>query len=344
MTTLKTALLLLLTTLWTACDSSAHAREITELPEGTAFYLHDERGNPTVTLDRNGNVVDEPAYHSYGSERRPSLHLEPWAFAGNEQDLTGIAHFHARPYDARLGRFLSVDPEPLFNPNTNLDPRAFQAYSYAAGDPINQQDATGRSIWTKLVKFGVKLYKTGDLAQTVYGIAEDGVTLFDPKASAVDRAVAGVSLASELAPLSIGDVKDAAKAIGALRSAGKKADSAADAAKGLRAGAAGRHADLVKAGRVGDGLTPHHMPQAAQGFTSTAAGGSLVLSHAEHALTRTYGAAGRATLRAEKGMPFRDVLARDIRDIRANFGSKYDQGIRDLLTYYRDSFPNLIGK
>jgi hypothetical protein len=86
------------------------------------------------------------------------------------------------------------------------------------------------------------------------------------------------------------------------------------------------------------------MPQAAQGFTSAAEGGSLALPHAEHALTRTYGSAGRATLRAEKGMSFRDVLARDLRDIRANFGSKYDQGMRDLLKYYRDNFPDLMGR
>jgi hypothetical protein len=89
-------------------------------------------------------------------------------------------------------------------------------------------------------------------------------------------------------------------------------------------------------------MTPHHMPQAAMEFTTPAKGGSLVLPHSEHVLTRTFGGRGGATLRAEQGMSFRDVLARDMRDIRQLFGPKYDQGLRELLQYYRQNFPELM--
>jgi hypothetical protein len=92
-----------------------------------------------------------------------------------------------------------------------------------------------------------------------------------------------------------------------------------------------------------DDLTPHHMPQAAQGFTPYREGGALVLPHAEHALTRTYAGRANRVLRSEAGMPFRQVLAKDFRDIRNLFGSKYNQGLKDVAKYYKENFGHLIG-
>jgi RHS repeat-associated protein len=103
---------------------------------------------------------------------------------------------------------------------------------------------------------------------------------------------------------------------------------------------AGRFGDLDP-GVPGDGLTPHHMPQAALGFTSRDDGGAIVMTHADHVLTRTYGAAGRATRAAEAGLPFRTVLARDIQDIRRigqlqhGDPAYFNPGITKLLSYYR---------
>jgi hypothetical protein len=109
-------------------------------------------------------------------------------------------------------------------------------------------------------------------------------------------------------------------------------------------GNAGRFADLDAKAVVGDQLTPHHMPQAAAKFTPREHGGALVLPHEEHVLTRTYGAAGRRIVREEIGLSFRDVLARDIRDIRRITGVKYNEGLRLLLEYYRRYFPEVISK
>jgi hypothetical protein len=96
----------------------------------------------------------------------------------------------------------------------------------------------------------------------------------------------------------------------------------------LVAGDAGRFSDLDSRAVTGDQLTPHHMPQAAAKFTSREEGGALALSHEEHALTRTYGVRGRAIVRTEAGLPFRQVLARDIRDVRSIAGAKYNKGLR----------------
>ncbi len=103
---------------------------------------------------------------------------------------------------------------------------------------------------------------------------------------------------------------------------------------------AGRFGDFDP-GVPGDGLTPHHMPQAALGFTTRDEGGAIVMTHADHVLTRTYGALGRATRAAETGLPFGTVLDRDIEDVRRigqlqhGDRSYFDPGITKLQAYYR---------
>jgi hypothetical protein len=119
-------------------------------------------------------------------------------------------------------------------------------------------------------------------------------------------------------------------------------DDAGDTARGVRAGQAGAFGSLR--GVKGDGLTPHHMPQAAAKRTGYQEGGALVMKHEEHAATRTYGAKGIGTLQREANLSFRDVLARDIRDVRSIVGPRYNQGLRDLTDYYRRNFPDLMAK
>ena len=103
---------------------------------------------------------------------------------------------------------------------------------------------------------------------------------------------------------------------------------------------AGRFGDL-NPGQVGDGLEAHHMPQDGLGFLTRNEGGAIVMTQADHALTRTYKSLGRATKAAESGLPFRTVLARDIWDLRGIGQQQYgdpgyfNSGIQGLLAYYR---------
>ena len=112
----------------------------------------------------------------------------------------------------------------------------------------------------------------------------------------------------------------------------------------LRAGQAGRFSQLNNLRVTGDNLTPHHMPQAAANFTSRAEGGALAMTHTEHAATRTFAGKGALTSRLEADMSFRDVLARDINDVRSIVGTRYNEGLKDLLEYYRKNFPELMAK
>lgn len=110
----------------------------------------------------------------------------------------------------------------------------------------------------------------------------------------------------------------------------------------LKAGEAGAFNSLK--GVKGDGLTPHHMPQAAAGRTSYNEGGALVMRHDEHAATRTYGFKGVGTVGSDAKLTFREVLSKDIRDVRSIVGAKYNKGLRSVGAYYREKFPHLMDK
>ena len=68
------------------------------------------------------------------------------------------------------------------------------------------------------------------------------------------------------------------------------------------------------------------------------------MTQAEHAATRTYGARGAATRQSDVGLSFREVLSKDIRDVRSIVGPRYNEGMRDLIDYYRQTFPELMRK
>jgi hypothetical protein len=84
------------------------------------------------------------------------------------------------------------------------------------------------------------------------------------------------------------------------------------------------------------------MPQAAARYTGYAEGGALVMEQAQHVLTRTYGFAGARALKADADLTFRQVLAKDIWDVRSIAGSQYNSGLLDLIRYHRTNFPGLM--
>lgn len=118
----------------------------------------------------------------------------------------------------------------------------------------------------------------------------------------------------------------------------------------LQAGDAGAYGDLIGRGTVGDNLTAHHMPQQALGFTSPEEGGALVLPQGEHYMTRTYGYNGVVTAGEDSALSFRQVLAKDMQDMRNiaqqahGSSSYYNRGLENLLGYYRNHFNLLLEK
>ncbi len=150
-----------------------------------------------------------------------------------------------------------------------------------------------------------------------------------------------VQFATGMGP-SVASSTGAAEIFAAGNAAKKASDAACAASKGVQPGQSGAFSSLK--GTKGDGLSAHHMPQAAGKRTGYGEGGALVMTEAEHAATRTYGSKGASTVVEDAKLTMRQVLAEDLRDVRRIVGRKYNEGLKSLLNYYREVFPGLMEK
>jgi RHS repeat-associated protein len=160
-------------------------------------------------------------------------------FTGKERDAeTGLDYFGARYFSGAQGRFTS--PGAPFADQHPENPQSWNLYQYGYNNPLTNIDIDGRSVWAKAVKVVVKVAKTGNAAAAFADNVQDAATVFNPAASPLQRIGAGLSLASELLPVSIGDLKDAGRLLGVIDNAvdaGKQvvrnADDVADTGKKL---------------------------------------------------------------------------------------------------------------
>ncbi|WP_460811861.1 RHS repeat-associated core domain-containing protein [Luteimonas pelagia] len=183
------------------------SRPIPGTAETFEYHHTDALGSSVAVTDSSSTPwlsVRRSKYEPYGALIDRANDDRP-GYTGHVMDsATGLTYMQQRYYDAEIGLFLSVDSvAPALNPVTH-----FNRYRYANGNPTTLVDPDGRSALTKLVKLAVN---GGDFAQTVSGVVDDFRTLTNPQASVPERIMAGVALASEAAPVSIGDIKDAVK-------------------------------------------------------------------------------------------------------------------------------------
>ncbi|MEW2319497.1 RHS repeat-associated core domain-containing protein [Streptomyces bauhiniae] len=100
------------------------------------YYLTDALGSVIGLADIDGNKGDTYTYSPRGVRilaQSTEPVAQPYRFAGNYQDPTGLYHLKARYYDANLGRFTQPDPS-----GQEQNP-----YLYAQGDPVNRIDPNG---------------------------------------------------------------------------------------------------------------------------------------------------------------------------------------------------------
>ena len=191
----------------------------------TFFTYHPDHLQSTEYVsDNTGILTDREEYFAFG---------EPWVSVGenalpidykfNAKELdeeTGFYYFGARYYDPRVSQWASPDPI-LFQYLTGqvnggvFTPGNLGLYSYTLNNPTTARDPDGRAWWSKAIKIGRAVYKGGDIASAFADAIQDFQTLTDSNASLGERILAGVSLASELAPVSFSDLKDARRIVNA---------------------------------------------------------------------------------------------------------------------------------
>ncbi|MEU8470574.1 RHS repeat-associated core domain-containing protein [Streptomyces sp. NPDC029006] len=162
------------------------------------YYLTDALGSVVGLADVDGNKVDSYTYSPRGVRilaQSTEPVTQPYRFAGNYQDPTGLYHLKARYYDANIGRFTQPDPS-----GQEQNP-----YLYAEGDPVNRIDPHGNLSWNGVAD---ALGPAGDLVQAGVHLAQgDTKGLWGDVAGVVAGGLAGglcLGVASALAPETAG--------------------------------------------------------------------------------------------------------------------------------------------
>jgi RHS repeat-associated protein len=148
-------------------------------PNKVYYYHYDNRGNVTSLTDPAGVVVKRYAYDPYGKvteewDHDPAKPLaNPFTYSGYWQDpATKLYHLEARWYDASIGRFLSVDPDPS-NDDETLDPVLnANLYLYTNNNPVTRVDPDGTGFGSFLKRVVKKVVSVAAVAAPVVAVAQ----------------------------------------------------------------------------------------------------------------------------------------------------------------------------
>ncbi len=188
------------------------------------YYGKDHLGNNRTVVNSNGTLEQVTHYYPFGGvfgDVSLNAPTQEYKYNGKELDHThGLDWYDygARNYDAALWQWNSFDGKAE-------DYQYVSPYVYALNNPVKNIDPDGKSVWTKVAKGFVKVSRSvakngvsalskADTYLNAFSDVTDAInTLTDANASTGEKVAAGASLASELLPVSVGDVKDAGKAV-----------------------------------------------------------------------------------------------------------------------------------
>jgi RHS repeat-associated protein len=186
-------------------------------------------GNNRVVVNASGTAEQINHYYPFGGLFGESTggSVQRFKYNGKELDRThGLDWYDygARHMSPDIGRFTTIDP--LAEKDYFTSP-----YAYCANNPIGNIDIEGKSAASKIIKtawkIGKEVAKKGVSAlnqiDTYTGAIkdlEDNInTITDENASLWEKLGAGASLASEVLPLSMSDIKDAKRGADAIKNA-----------------------------------------------------------------------------------------------------------------------------
>ena len=109
-----------------------------------SFYVYDGAGSVRQLTNVSGVVTDEYEYDAYGNSfTKQGTTPNNYLYRGEQFDSDlGLYYLRARYYNAGTGRFMSRDPED----GKAKIPATLHKYLYAAGNPANRVDPTGRDF------------------------------------------------------------------------------------------------------------------------------------------------------------------------------------------------------
>jgi RHS repeat-associated protein len=122
------------------------------------FYHHDALGSVIATSNQYGDLDLNEEYQPYGEKiygtEDSSSGNEDWYTGKNYSKELDLTYFGARWYDAKQGRFLSIDPAPVVFDQVH----SFNRYVYSNNNPYSFVDPNGENAVTA---FGGLITETG---------------------------------------------------------------------------------------------------------------------------------------------------------------------------------------
>jgi len=106
-----------------------------------AAVVQDRLGS-VVTRSIGSGAVDQHRYYPYGEEIETTTG-DRNKFGTYHRDQTGLDYADQRYFESSTGRFMTVDPS---QPGVVEQPGSWNFYSYALGDPLNQNDPEGLDV------------------------------------------------------------------------------------------------------------------------------------------------------------------------------------------------------
>jgi len=114
----------------------------------TVFYHHDALGSIVAATNKNADILCNEEYQPYGEKIYQAgigscEHNEDWYTGKTYDDDLDLTYFGARWYDAKQGRFLSIDPVGVQPEKIH----SFNRYAYANNNPYKYVDPDGEAAW-----------------------------------------------------------------------------------------------------------------------------------------------------------------------------------------------------
>lgn len=187
----------------------------TSVNAGDVTYIYtDPQGTPLLETDSTGKIIGSYDYRPYGSQILGTAQSGP-GYTGHVNDPdTNLIYMQARYYDPVVGRFLSIDPDPV-RPG---EIHGHNRYVYAQNAPLSHTDPSGRCI---------EDFCIGEAILAFEGIE---YLIASMEAGEVVAAEGTVAVAAEGAAASSATVTAGATASGATLGTGALAETAAQCA------------------------------------------------------------------------------------------------------------------
>lgn len=303
---------------------------------GNAIYYHyDQVGSTTALTDAAAEVVERIEYAPFGwithrSNKSGTLHDTPFLFTGffgNQTDANGLIDMRARYYNPLTRRFLNSDPAR----------EGGNWFAYAAGDPMAFVDPTGLGIASALDSVQTALTYLGmvPLVGEAFDVINAGISL-----ARGNYGDAALNLASALPGIgnAVGGTKIAAFALGGIVLQSQRVT------KSLGKFEVGAYSTLRKYADVG--LDAHHVGQTAamKKFIpnySRSTAPAILVPVTGHTRTGAQRVVSRNTKDFKNA---RDVIARDIRELRRVYPGIPNSQLQKLIDLNKQMYPQALKK